>query len=77
MLLEDKKKKKTLWLYLCQPASKMYFLTVIIVSPQRMCAGVKTGGRHKVPSPKEEKTGADTAEDRGQRWIIFKLHPKE
>lgn len=46
--------------------SGVYWVKLIsyhfLVWPQRVCVGVKTGHRHRVPSQREEKTGADKAE---------------
>lgn len=60
MLLIEK--NKSTHLVLLNRFSKMFYHTVVIGSPQRTCAGVMTGGRHRGPSPTGGKSGADTAE---------------
>lgn len=41
----------------------MFQRTVVSVSPQRLCVGAKTGGRHTVPNQEEAKPGADMTVD--------------
>lgn len=41
----------------------MFHHAVVSVSPQRLCAGAKTGGHHTVPNQEEAKPGAEMTVD--------------